>query len=486
MFEIHDLDEQRRQQMQSDSIRVEKVESALIALNKRITEMECPRDDSFDNSIVVWLSTAFSSKSAQQDLAATALHDGTSTSTGSETSVSVLCSGLEDLGMTVRRCGDSEEAVTKSRDLKLVGQLRCVVMGGYERGDDSSKAAANKINFLSCVKTLMDKESAYGRKYGSLDAARIAVYSAYSHMKEEEQMDLWSRGVTVTDDPVQILSWAANIPPWASDVDEPCADLSSQGNASDPLYRAVHVPLRSIQPCETSSLLVLARQHLEELEREKSIALEEEEKNRTKWQTTLAEKHNKLNASVERRISELNAASNELSLILKSGKVAGDPTVHTSYKIGPHCGRDAALALAWLDEYQASVTHSEVPHPDFRSTQPIHKHLKALRNEVCCLKQMILATKVITNVTSPLQKKLLNLCHHWLVTFLPHCLAKVNRVSFGLLSEQDCQAALAVDPNVPRSRLKLAVPFVGKDVPSQSSEFAHPDVIIGLTVMAYR
>ena len=30
------------------------------------------------------------------------------------------------------------------------------------------------------------------------------------------------------------------------------------------------------------------------------------------------------------------------------------------------------------------------------------------------------------------------------------------------------------------------MPFVGKDVPSQSSEFAHPDVIIGLTILAYR
>jgi hypothetical protein len=48
------------------------------------------------------------------------------------------------------------------------------------------------------------------------------------------------------------------------------------------------------------------------------------------------------------------------------------------------------------------------------------------------------------------------------------------------------KAALAIDPHVPRSRLKLGVPFVGKDVPSRSSEFAHPDVIIGLTVLAYR
>jgi hypothetical protein len=39
---------------------------------------------------------------------------------------------------------------------------------------------------------------------------------------------------------------------------------------------------------------------------------------------------------------------------------------------------------------------------------------------------------------------------------------------------------------MPQTRAALAIPFVGKDVPSPSSEFAHPDVIIGLTVLAYR
>ncbi|KOO21586.1 nxn protein [Chrysochromulina tobinii] len=39
---------------------------------------------------------------------------------------------------------------------------------------------------------------------------------------------------------------------------------------------------------------------------------------------------------------------------------------------------------------------------------------------------------------------------------------------------------------MPRSRYKLAIPFLGKDVPSPASEFAHPDVIIGLSVLAYR
>jgi hypothetical protein len=44
-------------------------------------------------------------------------------------------------------------------------------------------------------------------------------------------------------------------------------------------------------------------------------------------------------------------------------------------------------------------------------------------------------------------------------------------VSFGLLTKADFDRAIAVDPNMPRTRAKLAVPFVGKDVPSQSSEY---------------
>lgn len=45
---------------------------------------------------------------------------------------------------------------------------------------------------------------------------------------------------------------------------------------------------------------------------------------------------------------------------------------------------------------------------------------------------------------------------------------------------------LATNPAMPPSRLLLAVPFIGKDSPSLTSEFTHPDVIIGLTILAYR
>ena len=82
--------------------------------------------------------------------------------------------------------------------------------------------------------------------------------------------------------------------------------------------------------------------------------------------------------------------------------------------------------------------------------------------------------------------KLLNLAKEWLRTYLPFCLQKIDRVSFGLLSATEYQRLLKTEPHMPRSRFKLAIPFVGKDVPSRASEFAHPDIIIGLTVLAYR
>ncbi|KAH0483650.1 MAG: uncharacterized protein KVP18_004957 [Porospora cf. gigantea A] len=78
--------------------------------------------------------------------------------------------------------------------------------------------------------------------------------------------------------------------------------------------------------------------------------------------------------------------------------------------------------------------------------------------------------------------KLLNLTRMWLNSLLPHSLGKVNRVSFGLLLPSE------VDPtaNTPPTRQLLAVPFVGKDAPSLASEFSHPDVLIALTIAAYR
>lgn len=104
-----------------------------------------------------------------------------------------------------------------------------------------------------------------------------------------------------------------------------------------------------------------------------------------------------------------------------------------------------------------------------------------------------------TESSSHIAVKLLNLARDWVCVFMPHVISKIHRVGFGLISESDVAqwkeaevAAAGGDPEaannivVSRSRRLLAVPFVGKDVPSTSSEFAHPEVLIGLTIVAYR
>ena len=82
--------------------------------------------------------------------------------------------------------------------------------------------------------------------------------------------------------------------------------------------------------------------------------------------------------------------------------------------------------------------------------------------------------------------KMLNLSHDWLTSFLPFTLQKVNRVSFGLLLPEDIKQLESDGVKIPQSRKLTAVPFVAKDVPSRASEFAHPDVLVGLTILAYR
>ena len=90
------------------------------------------------------------------------------------------------------------------------------------------------------------------------------------------------------------------------------------------------------------------------------------------------------------------------------------------------------------------------------------------------------ATQAAEEIDSRLnddQVKLLNLSHDWLESLLPHVLLKINRVNYGLLQPRDLQRLMEEDGGgVPMTHRLNAVPFVGEDVPSRASEFAHPDV----------
>lgn len=86
----------------------------------------------------------------------------------------------------------------------------------------------------------------------------------------------------------------------------------------------------------------------------------------------------------------------------------------------------------------------------------------------------------ITRVLPDREVKVLVLFRQWLHVLLPFVFSRKHRVEFGLLPKA------WIVPGTPKSRRLLAVPFVGKDRPSASSEFSHPDVLIGLSLIAYR
>jgi hypothetical protein len=83
----------------------------------------------------------------------------------------------------------------------------------------------------------------------------------------------------------------------------------------------------------------------------------------------------------------------------------------------------------------------------------------------------------------PLARALVRVAREAVQCYLPHALSKVCRVDYGVLSERDV-AALGASQTA--RRIATAVPFTGKDRPSPSAEFAHADVRLVLTALAFR
>ena len=55
-----------------------------------------------------------------------------------------------------------------------------------------------------------------------------------------------------------------------------------------------------------------------------------------------------------------------------------------------------------------------------------------------------------TRKVSPKHTRMLNLSRDWLRSYLPHCLQKIDRVSFGLLNAMDLKRAYEIDPLMPK------------------------------------
>eukprot|EP00457_Paulinella_chromatophora_P000019 gb/GEZN01000019.1/.p1 GENE.gb/GEZN01000019.1/~~gb/GEZN01000019.1/.p1 ORF type:complete len:4425 (-),score=920.40 gb/GEZN01000019.1/:221-11590(-) len=545
------LEQQQDERAKAFNENLSKLQERITNTNKEIEILQFPRDDSLDNSTVVWVASAFSREGSGSELGAS--------DSGDSNSVHNLASKLEDQGYTLRRCETAEEAAGRALELAKNGRLRCVLLaGGGDMGCSATCTKDHGTNYCDFCsnqfqyhKNHMCEEQSTGvpqrgffpdRDYDvtkektlallglarlgeskmslkqPFPIERIAIYMAPGMFEEDQRLLIWNSGVTAVMDGADLLTFVEKQPPWETEEQRAqreqeaheavLAEAEQQRkkeelkrNMTDDTPQLVRPPLTRQISLGTSKLQTLQRR-LEELEGEKAEAVEEHEVERKRTQDEIHARHARLAASINAQLNLFRKAADVAESAAAS--LWERPLLHAPRPENPRptSMRDAASALAYLTaeakgslEGQtkaaalvAVITALGTERDSGKSAENLGKLNEAahrLREACVFLEQTALASKVMALVALQ-PKKLLNLAHDWLRTFLPHCLGKVNRVSFGLLSETQCQEALAINEHTPRSRLKLAVPFVGKDVPSTSSEFAHPDVIIGLSVLAYR
>jgi hypothetical protein len=512
-------------------------------LQLEIEELENPRDDSLDNDTVVWCSSdAFKAGQAgmsgepvdddeeDDDAAAASSDTGTSRSTDS---VHAIIESFEEAGLVCKRCSDPIEAIERARELQRTKRLRCVVFGGGEKtggcGKNCRRTHANDGPCLRCghdwsshhdprthhcyyplptqsvrrgsfvvtaIKGSAEKkmqaveffteltaepDSVVARGIGVLPTDRTCLYAGNAAVKEDTRLKLWNMGTPVRDSAAALYEFVDAVPAWPKDEpDQNQSDGDAENSEQDdgaPLQRQKSIGSAQLDEC---------RRRLAECEAEKSLLEDADEEEKARLHSDCHAQHTKLMQGVHQRLGLFEKALAKLHSLETS--MTAEPVEPDSKNplddldIGPNSGRNAALALSWLE----TQTPPKPGQTSRKWRMTLAASVRAVKSEQESLRRIALAAKVMAFIPSPTHKKLLNLTHDWLRTYLPHCLSKVNRVSFGLLSSKECAAALEEDPFAPRSRLSLAVPFIGKDVPAKSAEFAHPDICLGLTVMAYR
>mmetsp|Transcript_2417 Transcript_2417/g.3236 ORF Transcript_2417/g.3236 Transcript_2417/m.3236 type:complete len:3692 (+) Transcript_2417:353-11428(+) len=535
--EIFSVEKNLEQHLATVKARGIDIASEVASLEAEVVELEAPRDDSLDNATVIWVSLAFAGQQAGSNEMYDSDDDqdaGAGGGAKGANSVHAVVTVLEDAGLTVKRCGDPYEAIERARELFVNKRLRCIIYGGGEsstgcgpscsknhrrdgpcmvchmpfgapyhrqhncltqsykgkRGSWSARRSAKKTNDLSLDATefftqLTDSEDAFAKLHGTMPSTRCALWGGNSAAKQELRSGLWALGVCVRETPGDLNDWVDSVPAWEDpeafkDDEEDDFDLDMPPDEGPRMGRQISVGSHRLDEC---------RNRLTALEKEQAAFESSDDDSRKAMAIRARGFFDQLAASVEARRIKLEQSSNDILQVLQS---KAEDITNSGFS-GPRSGRDAALAEAWFISFNnkrnktIEETNGKVI-PELTTTER-RRLIRAYRwekGELIGLQQVLLAAKVVALISSPEQIKYLNLTHDWLRTFLPHCLQKVNRVSFGLLSTEECAATLEDDPMVPRSRLALAVPFIGKDVPSKSSEFAHPDITIGLTVMAYR
>ena len=248
VHELYVLDEQVEEASQASGKKLAQVQEEILRLQSEIQDLESPRDDSFDNSIVLWASDIFT-KALSAD----------APRAGDEALVHLVCGKLEELGFTVRRCGTYEEAIDRAWQLRASGQLRCVIAGGdlvqgCARGCNRSHEGDGKCLVCggtwathsghTCPRTgtvgswivhgraTVTKGMDHSKLLTSLaedvppntppiSSARMVLFGGGgAKLREDKRLSLWRLGVMVTEDKAALLEWAEALGPWLDEEGE--------------------------------------------------------------------------------------------------------------------------------------------------------------------------------------------------------------------------------------------------------------------------
>jgi len=509
------------------------IQHRISTISAQLEKAQRPRDTSMDNSVVLWFNEQFllGNRNNTSGEKRAAMKD----------EIGSQCALLEEAGFTIRRCGDRQEVTNLARGLASNHRLRCVIIGDSSSSRTCSSTCEDDHEDSTCVvcKKPWGRHSSHTCMNGgrgsfpvltqddsdlaqiarnllqesetsnSLPAARLVVYDRFS-IEEADRIDLWHSGVTVVESGKELQKFLESdalkttisetpkedltIPPTPSNPAEEHESYDISSDDPDIVFLKEKLgrgpdgqllscketaqganPLKQQQGTFTDQVAYLqAKLAAFEVTLQETTELDEEFRTARRQEMSLT--WDSLQAVLDEESALIRASMRLIPQSLVPQERRAEIEKDTSFKIHP-----MMLGV----KVDSSLIAVQKMKKESCSVQDAEEVFRTLSYNLQWMDRLLLGGKVVSRVSLP-QKKLLNLCRDWLRTFLPHCLAKVNRVSFGLLSDADCKRALKEDPRTPLSRLKLAVPFVGKDVPSSSSEFAHPDITIGLTILGYR
>ena len=402
------------------------------------------------------------------------------------------------MGLIVKRCDYSEEAAARTRELQATGRLRAVIVAGGEgiegcnvdcednhdmdpkcivcgsswnehnghncpgdgaRGsfpsdqdDDNDGTNPDVQEYVSFIRDLF---SSFGQD--PLPPNRVCFYGGHVSLQEDTQMLCWKLGVFVAEDDAVLQNFVADIEDWPQEVtgneidatllDELKSEMKQVESTSDKQGDSKPTkPTRPVVLTKQSSTGTLRldslKHHMELLDNKRQFELEEMESERKVIKAQVTAHYETLRGLVDARALSLKQQLEKYAHVLVT-----EEQIDQAKTGSPASAKHAALALTW---FKSGAWKDD--SLDLSSVLKLKAHaVQLVLQEINFLEHTTLAAKVMAYV--PLQqKKLLNLTYDWIRTFLPHCLAKINRVSFGLLTEEDCRKVLEKDPFVPRSR----------------------------------